>query len=134
MLLCLKWDTIGGMQQRSAVSLGESGIRTFERIADRWKLSRSERETMLGIPRSTFARLRANPERANLDRSTLERLSLVFGIYKALHVLFGDDERADTWIDRPSAAFGDRPARERMTSGLITDLAKVRQYLDVARG
>jgi putative toxin-antitoxin system antitoxin component (TIGR02293 family) len=122
------------MQQRSAVSLGESGIRTFERIADRWKLSRSERETMLGIPRSTFARLRANPERANLDRSTLERLSLVFGIYKALHVLFGDDERADTWIDRPSAAFGDRPARERMTSGLITDLAKVRQYLDVARG
>lgn len=122
------------MQQQSAVGLGESGIRTFERIADRWKLTRSEREAILGIPRSTYARLRGNPERANLDRSTLERLSHVFGIYKALHVLFSDDERADTWIDRPSAAFGDRPARERMTTGLITDLAKVRQYLDVSRG
>jgi uncharacterized protein (DUF2384 family) len=122
------------MQQRSAVTLGESGIRTFERIADRWKLTRSERESVLGMPRSTYARLRAKPEGANLDRSTVERLSLVFGIYKALHVLFSDDQRADTWIDRPSAAFGGRPARERLTSGLVTDLAKVRHYLDVARG
>ncbi len=122
------------MQQQSSVALGESGIRAFERIADRWKLTRAEREAILGMPRSTYARLRAKPERANLDRSTLERLSLVFGIYKALHVLFSDDERADTWIDRPSAAFGDRPARERITSGLITDLAKVRHYLDVSRG
>jgi len=130
---CPKWGIIVSMQQHTA-SLGASGLRTFEQIADRWHLSRIEREALLGIPRSTYARLRANPERANLDRSTLERLSLVFGIYKALHVLFTDAERADTWIDRPSAAFGDRPARERLTSGLITDLAKVRQHLDVARG
>ena len=122
------------MLHQNAVTLGESGIRTFERIADRWKLTRTERESMLGIPRSTYARIRKRPERANLDRGTLERLSLVFGIYKALHVLFSDDERADTWIDRPSAAFGDRPARERMTSGLVTDLAKVRHYLDASRG
>jgi uncharacterized protein (DUF2384 family) len=122
------------MQQPRTVSLGASGIRMFEQIADRWKLTRAERESVLGIPRSTYARLRGKPEAATLDRSTLERLSLIFGIYKALHVLFSDDERADTWIDRPSAAFGDRPARERITSGLISDLVAVRHYLDVARG
>jgi uncharacterized protein (DUF2384 family) len=116
------------------VTQSESGLRTFERIADRWRLSRPEREMVLGLPRSTYARLRANPERANLDRGTLERISLVLGIYKALHVLFSDDERADTWIDRPSAAFGGRPARERLTTGLVTDLAAVRHHLDVARG
>ena len=122
------------MQHQRAVSLGESGIRTFEQIADRWRLTRGEREAVLGLPRSTYARLRGKPAGANLDRSTLERLSLIFGIYKALHVLFSDDERADTWIDRPSAAFGDQPARVRITSGLISDLVSVRHYLDVARG
>jgi putative toxin-antitoxin system antitoxin component (TIGR02293 family) len=123
-----------GDMQHATVRIGESGLRTFEHIADRWGLSRSEREAILGIPRSTYARLRANPERANLDRNTLERLSHVFGIYKALHVLFSDDERADTWIDRPSTAFGGRSARERLTSGLVADLAGVRHHLDVARG
>jgi hypothetical protein len=40
-------------RQQGAVALGESGIRTFELIADRWKLTRSEREAMLGMPRSS---------------------------------------------------------------------------------
>ncbi len=120
--------------QHTTPRLDESGLRTFEAIADRWHLSRAEREAMLGLPRSTYARLRAHPERAKLDRNTLERLSHVFGIYKALHVLFSDDERADTWIDRPSSAFGGRTARERLSSGLVADLAGVRRHLDVARG
>jgi len=115
-------------------SLAESGLRSFEVIADRWRLSPRERERVLGLPRSTYARLRAKPERSQLDRNALERLSHVLGIYKALHVLFSDDERADRWIDRPSLDFGGRPARERLTSGLVADLAYLRHYLDVARG
>lgn len=115
-------------------SLSESGLRSFEAIADRWRLSPRERERILGLPRSTYARMRAKPERAQLDHNAIERLSHVLGIYKALHILFPDDERADTWIDRPSRDFGDAPARERLTSGLVADLAYLRHYLDVARG
>jgi uncharacterized protein (DUF2384 family) len=69
-----------------------------------------------------------------LDATTLERISHVLGIYKALHVLFIDEKQADSWIDRPSVAFGDRPARERLTSGLLSDLIFIRHHLDVARG
>jgi uncharacterized protein (DUF2384 family) len=115
-------------------TVSASGFRTFQKIADRWHLSGVERQTMLGLSRSTYGRLRANPDRADLDGNTVERISHVFGIYKALHVLFSDDERADTWIDRPSADFGGQPARVRLTSGLVSDLVRVRAYLDVARG
>jgi len=119
---------------KAAPSIAESGLRSFEIIADRWHLSPRERESVLGMPRSTYARARANPQRAHLDQNALERLSHVLGIYKALHILFSDADRADTWIDRPSSDFGGRPARERLTSGLVADLAFVRHYLDVARG
>jgi uncharacterized protein (DUF2384 family) len=115
-------------------TISASGLRTFENIADRWRLSVAERQRILGLPRSTYARFRARPDSASLDANALERLSHVFGIYKALHVLFNDPDRADTWIDRPSATFGGRPARERLTTGLVADLALVRRHLDVARG
>jgi uncharacterized protein (DUF2384 family) len=117
-----------------APSPAESGLRSFEAIADCWHLSSRERESILGMPRSTYARARANPTRAHLDGNVMERLSHVFGIYKALHILFADTDRADTWIDRPSSDFSGRPARERLTSGLVADLAYLRRYLDVARG
>ena len=120
--------------QPATRSISESGLRTFDEIADRWHLTRAEREAILGLPRSTYTRLRAHPDRAALDRNTLERISHVFGIYKALHVLFSDDERADSWIDRPSTAFGGQPARQRLTTGLVSDLAAVRRHLDAARG
>jgi uncharacterized protein (DUF2384 family) len=127
----------GSMQQRirtSDPSLAESGFRAFENVADRWRLTTKEREAVLGLSRSTYARLRAEPAKARLDGNALERLSHILGIYKALHILFADAGRADTWLDRPSADFAGQPARKRLTSGLVADLAFVRHYLDVARG
>ena len=64
----------------------------------------------------------------------IERLSHVFGIYHALHVLFLR-AHADEWVHRPNSAepFGGRPAIELMTSGLSVDLAAVRRYLDGER-
>jgi hypothetical protein len=88
---------------------------------------------MLGMSRYAYDRSRAHPGRAMLNRDNLERLSLVIGIYRALHTLFQDDEQADTWIDRPSTDFGGEPARVRMTNGLLPDLVYVRQYLHAAQ-
>lgn len=122
-----------GMPTVNAPSISASGLRAFESIADRWKLSVAERSAILGLSPSTYRRVRSRSE-ASLDRNALERISHVLGIYKALHVLFSDDQRADTWIDRNSIDFGDRPARERLTTGLVTDLVHVRRYLDAARG
>ena len=122
---------LGGMT--ALPSRSASGLRAFEAIADRWNLSRHERQAALGMPLRTYNRVRARPETAMLDDDTLERISHVLGIYKALHVLFEDDERADTWINRPSLAFAGQPARALIASGLFTDLVRVRQHLDAAR-
>jgi hypothetical protein len=71
-----------------------------------------------------------------LPRDVLERLSYVFGIYKALQILLPDPAAADAWVRKPNEApgFGGRSALEKMLSGNVADLYEVRRYLDAERG
>ncbi|MGH8136858.1 MAG: MbcA/ParS/Xre antitoxin family protein [Steroidobacteraceae bacterium] len=115
---------------------GPAGLRAFARIAELWHLSIAEQLTLLGLSsRSTYFKWRKDPQ-AKLPRDTLERISYVLGIYKALQVLLPDTRAADEWVRRPNEAslFGGRSALERMLSGNVADLYIVRQYLDAQRG
>jgi uncharacterized protein (DUF2384 family) len=120
----------------SSPEAGAAALRTFFAIAAAWRLPAGAQMALLGLrSRSTFNRWKEN-ESVALSPDTIERLSYVFGIYKALQVLFPDAKAADEWIHRPNAAplFGGRPALERLAAGHVADLYQVRQYLDAQRG
>lgn len=129
------------MEAQSGAVLDRKGLsgpalRTFFRIAELWSLSVDEQMTLLGLSaRSTFFKWKKSPN-VTLPRDTLERISYVVGIYKALQILLPDDRAADEWLKRPNTAplFGGRPALDRMMSGHVADLFLVRQYLDAERG
>ncbi len=117
-------------------ALGGAGLRAFANIAEAWGLSIAEQLQLLGIgSRSTFFKWRRE-QSPRLPRDTLERLSYLLGIYKALQILIPDPRAADEWIRRPNSAapFGGRSALDRMLSGQVADLYVVRQYLDAERG
>jgi hypothetical protein len=121
---------------KEAALAGAAGLRAFARIADLWHLSVAEQLTLLGIAsRSTYFKWRKEPH-AKLPRDTLERLSYLLGIYKALQLLLPEPKAADEWIRRPNHAplFGGKSALDRMLSGNVADLYTVRQYLDSQRG
>ena len=116
--------------------LSGPALRTFFRIAELWGLSVDEQMTLLGMSaRSTFFKWKKNPD-VTLPRDTLERISYIAGIYKALQILLPDEKAADEWVKRPNTAhpFGGRSALDRMTSGQVADLYLVRQYLDAEYG
>ena len=116
--------------------LSAPALRTFFRIADLWSLSVEEQMTLLGLTaRSTFFKWKKNPKPV-LPKDTLERISYILGVYKALQILLPDEKAADEWVRRPNAAlpFGGRSALDRMLSGHVADLFVVRQYLDAQRG
>ncbi len=71
-----------------------------------------------------------------LSPDALERLSYVFGIYKALRILLPTAGAADAWIAKPNAGplFGGGSALDRLRGGKVADLFLVRQYLDAQRG
>lgn len=117
-------------------SLSGPALRTFFRIAEHWNLSLDQQMTLLGVTaKSTFYKWKKDPDVA-LPRDTLERISYVLGIYKALQILLPDAKASDEWVKRPNTAapFGGRPALDRMLSGNVADLYVVRQYLDAQRG
>jgi hypothetical protein len=118
-------------------TVAKSALRTFFNIAEAWKLSTEEAMTLLGLDsRSTFFKWKKQPELAKLNPDKLERLSYIFGIYKALQILLPKPEAADQWIKRPNsvALFQGKSALDRMLKGRVIDLYVVRQYLDGQRG
>ncbi len=128
---------VPGMQDVSPQRMAAAGLRAFERIAGAWGLSVDEQLTLLGQPpRSTFFAWRKHPEKAALPRDTLERLSNLLGIYKALQILLPEPAASDAWVRKPNAAslFGGRSALDRMLAGNVSDIHLVRSYLDGMRG
>ena len=120
----------------AAAMAGAAGLRAFARIAELWHLTVAEQLTLLGIhSRSTYFKWRKEAQ-VRLPRDTLERLSYLLGIYKALQLLLPAAQAADEWIRRPNSEplFGGRSALDRMLSGNVADLYIVRQYLDAQRG
>jgi hypothetical protein len=117
-------------------SLSGPALRTFFRIAEAWGLSVDEQMKLLGLTnRATLYNWRKDREIA-LPKDTLERLSYIFGIFKALQILLPDEKAADAWVKRPNAAalFAGKSALDLMLAGQVADLYVVRQYLDAQRG
>jgi len=111
-------------------------LRTFFRIAQAWKLTPRECMTLLGLRSRSTYHLWKEGRAGALSRDTLERISYVLGIWKALQILLPGDEAADAWMRKPNSAplFGGRSALDRLMSGNVADLYEVRRYLDAQRG
>jgi hypothetical protein len=125
-----------GRRSLDRKALSAPALRTFFRIAALWNLSVDEQMTLLGVTsHSTFFKWKRAQD-AILPKDTLERISYLLGIYKALQILLPDERAADAWIRKPNAAplFGGQSALSRMLSGHVSDLYVVRQYLDAQRG
>ncbi|MEQ9555742.1 MAG: DUF2384 domain-containing protein [Rhodospirillales bacterium] len=103
-------------------------------LFDRWGITDTQAATLLGeIAPRTFQRWKAR-EYGRVGPDLAARLSNLLGIHKALRLLFKDLERGYGWIKRPNTAFGDRSALAVMLDGQLTDLMRVRRYLDAVRG
>jgi|SRR6185312_8619470 len=116
--------------------LGGPALRTFFNLAKAWELSEREQMKLLGLnSRSTFHTWKRGRV-SKVSRDTLERISYLLGIFKAINILLPDTKRADEWMRLPNKAplFGGRSALDRMITGNIGDLYVVRQYLDAQRG
>lgn len=108
--------------------------RGFFRIMDAWEVRDSDAQVLLGRPSRTTFYAWKKGEGGKLSHDTLERVSYVLGIYKALQLLFSNPDQADAWMKKPNAAFGGQSALEHALGGRVIDLARVRQYLDFVRG
>lgn len=113
-------------------------VKLFFGIAEEWNLTDDQRCTLAGLgTRTTLHNWRqklAAGDPIKLGKDTLERLSYVAGIYKAIQLLFSDPAQWKHWVRKPNRDFGGASALERMLVGRVVDLVDVRRYLDAWRG
>lgn len=112
-------------------------LRAFFNITGRWGLSVHEQRGLLGWPApSTYHKYKSG-DVGTLSFDTLTRISLVLGVFKALHILYPDAPLADRWVKLPNAnpLFGGTTPIGFMTAdGGIDALFQVRRLLDARRG
>ncbi len=123
-------DTGAAISDEGGAAMARAAVNLFKL----WKLTDAEACKLLGgISERTYS----NWKRGSIGRLGVDlkmRLSILMGIHKALRILFVENARAYSWIKKPNDAFGGASALEIMLGGQITDLFRVRHYLDAVRG
>jgi Protein of unknown function (DUF2384) len=116
--------------------LSASAIKGFVNIADRWGLSEVQSRNLLGgLASSTFHSWKNKPEGKKLGQDTLMRISLLIGVYKALHIYFGE-QWADRWVtlENRGPLFGGQAPIDYMVRHGQPGMVQVRRMLDSWRG
>lgn len=79
----------------SGKDVGGPALRTFFNLAREWSLTEQEQMKLLGLnSRSIFQNWEAGST-SEVSRDTLERISYLLGIYKAINILLPDRNRAN---------------------------------------
>lgn len=115
-------------------SEAQAAARAVVNLFANWNLSAAQACILLGgISLRSFARWKTG-EFGRIRRDLRTRLSILLGIHKSLRIIFREADRAYAWISARNAAFAGLSAREVMLAGEISDLTRVRNYLDAERG
>lgn len=110
-------------------------LKAFFGVTHKWRLSSEQECILLGVPKATYYRWKRQLD-GSLSPDTIERISYILGIYKALRILLPSEKAAHEWIHKPNAAplFSGKSALDKLVKGRVIDLADVRRYLDAERG
>jgi uncharacterized protein (DUF2384 family) len=108
-------------------------FRACVNLFGKWKLSDAEAAVLLDTAARTYARWKSG-DLGRLGRDQRARLSNLMGVHKALRIIFKDSDRVYGWIRQPNRAFRMRTALDVMLDGELTDIMRVRRYLDAERG
>jgi len=108
-------------------------FRAAVNLFSRWDITDEQASILLDLPLRSYRRWKAGML-GRMDRDCKARLSNLIGIHKALRIIFREPERGYRWIKAPNEAFGGSSALSVMLGGELTDLMRVRRYLDAERG
>lgn len=113
---------------------GEAMARAIVNLFNRWGLTDAQASILLGgLSVRTWARWKTGVV-GRIPRDLKCRLSNLLGIHKALRMIFTDVDRSYGWVKRPNEAFGGVSVLDVMLGGDLTDIMRVRRYLDSVWG
>lgn len=107
-------------------------FRAVLNLFGKWQLTDEQAATLLDMPVRSYRRWKAESP-GRISRDGRARLSNLMGIHKALRIIFSEAPRGYAWIKAANDAFSGASALDIMLGGELTDIMRVRRYLDAER-
>ena len=104
-------------------------FRTSLNLFEKWRVTDEQAALLLDLPLRTYRRWKEK----GVEKCSSEchaRLLNLMGIHKALRMVFREPQRAYSWIWTENAAFDGESAIHLMLSRELSDIMRVRRYLD----
>jgi hypothetical protein len=114
--------------------LSPPALKAFFNIVRRWEVKDEDARALLGgVTNGPYYQMKRAPDRL-LEPDRLTRVSLLVGIFKALHILHSE-RLADRWVQLPNTnrIFGGSTPLQYMTRGGLPAIETVRRLLDARR-
>ena len=115
--------------------LSPAAVPAFFKLATSWHLrDEAARQLLGGVSNGVFYQLKGGRKKT-LDQDKLTRISLLLGIFKALHILYSA-KLANSWVSLSNSnpMFAGESPLAYMIKGGMPALLRVRQLLDARRG
>ena len=114
--------------------LSPAALKAFFNIMRRWQVRDEDARVLLGgVTNGPYYEMKPDPDRT-LDVDRLTRISLLIGIFKALHVLHSE-ALADRWIhlSNTNRIFAGTSPLDYMMRGGLPAIETVRRLVDARR-
>ena len=114
--------------------LSGPALRAFFNVMTRWGVRDVDARMLVGgVTNGPYYEWKRNPDRV-LEVDRLTRVSLLVGLFKALHILYSD-ALADRWVHMPNTnrLFGGATPLHYMLRGGLPAMLTVRRLLDARR-
>ncbi len=112
---------------------GAAMFRAALNLFGKWSVTDEQAATLLDMPLRSYRRWKAEGP-GRISRDGRARLSNLLGIHKALRIIFSEPQRGYGWVRATNRAFAGVSALDVMLGGELTDIMRVRRYLDAERG
>jgi hypothetical protein len=113
----------------------ETAVKAMVRVFRAWRVSTPDAARLVGVSERTWGRMKSEAWSGSLSQDQRMRASAIIGLYKGLHLYFGDD-LADRWVKMPNRGplFAGTAPLEHMTQGGLPSILGAREYVDAVRG
>lgn len=102
-------------------------VKSYFNIMKKFQVNTTDVYMLIGSPEPEVFDAWQRGEGRFLTVDEMRVVSFLLGIYRALHTIFKNKERANGWVHKRNDEFGGKSALEVMLAGRI---AEVRNYLE----
>lgn len=123
-------------QQPDTAALSTAGLKAAFNILEKWDCSLNEQLAILSLPKATYYKYRSQPEKAQLDRDHLDRISYLLNIHASLNTVFDNPENRYGFMrmKNHNPYFSGKTPMEVISTGSLAALYETFKRVDALRG